>query len=704
MAAIKCVAGPIASVPLYFTLRNQDTALRDDKLERFWAEPAVGLLFADFVEAYVGWMKLRGECFAVFDDRSLVPFPEAQLAWPQFIVARPDRMKEVKADGTLAGWVYTDGNRQTHELLPEQVYQWKFWNPSNDFRGLSEYEAATLAAETDRLNQKFSKNLAASNGDTGPIISPDGTGLTDQQVKQIVSQLEAKRRALLRGDFMPAFLNGKIKVEDSQIRSPDASFQAQRVSDREAIYVALGVPASMTTAVAAYSVGSASDRYRLIEDSCKPLSQKLLSGISRIASKMTGKEVVALLDWTQHSISKEIMREQMANATALWDRGMPWQQINEYLTMGMQPFKGWETGYVSFGLAPVGSEGLPDNSADYSEPDGEGDASGTDLQSDGEDDVEQAVQEARRAIRQRQVKRLLDARKADEIHPDEVAIKFVHCCGCSDELPKLPADLTPVQRAEEERRRSLWRQHMARRRKVMKSYETKFSRLVFDLRSKTLAKVEASPELRAGENRAAVADFLFSWDSFLSTFLAEMRKVAINALQVAGNQLFEEIGKDDPWSMPPARALTFLQERDNKMTGVAQDVFDRIRNAIEYGLEAGDSRADLADRIRGTANEISEGRATLVAQTETAHAYGVARHEAMVAAGILFKGWLSSRNKSVRPTHVAADETYMSEPIPADEPFIVGGYPLQHPGDPSGPAGEVINCHCVEIAMEAPNE
>jgi hypothetical protein len=32
--------------------------------------------------------------------------------------------------------------------------------------------------------------------------------------------------------------------------------------------------------------------------------------------------------------------------------------------------------------------------------------------------------------------------------------------------------------------------------------------------------------------------------------------------------------------------------------------------------------------------------------------------------------------------------------VPIDEPFIVSGEELMYPGDPSGSAGNVINCRC----------
>jgi hypothetical protein len=55
-----------------------------------------------------------------------------------------------------------------------------------------------------------------------------------------------------------------------------------------------------------------------------------------------------------------------------------------------------------------------------------------------------------------------------------------------------------------------------------------------------------------------------------------------------------------------------------------------------------------------------------------------------------FKQWISTEDARTRPTHVAADKqrTLLSEP------FVVGGARLLFPGDPRGPAAEVVQCRC----------
>lgn len=87
-------------------------------------------------------------------------------------------------------------------------------------------------------------------------------------------------------------------------------------------------------------------------------------------------------------------------------------------------------------------------------------------------------------------------------------------------------------------------------------------------------------------------------------------------------------------------------------------------------------------------------RALVIARTETAIAYGVTNHETMLRNGVDAHEWLTL-GSNPREAHAAANHQVR----PIDQPFIVGGERLMHPGDPSGSAGNIINCHCDELPV-----
>lgn len=115
-----------------------------------------------------------------------------------------------------------------------------------------------------------------------------------------------------------------------------------------------------------------------------------------------------------------------------------------------------------------------------------------------------------------------------------------------------------------------------------------------------------------------------------------------------------------------------------------------IREAIAAGIRNGDSLAQIAVRILKVFGEALRARILSIAQTETLAAMNYASMKVMQEAGVPFKRWLSLMDGLERDSHHAAHW----QVVPVREPFIVGGVEMMHPGDPRGPAKEVINCRC----------
>lgn len=673
--AIKHISGPISAVPLVFSTdsRGGEQVYTDPKLAAWWKRPAKGLTFPQFVSATVGWRKLAGEAFWLLGDDALVPFPEVRdvSRMSPLIVARPDRMRHVVKGGELIGWEYTDGTGARHALLPEQVIQLKQWNPYDDWRGLSDFESAKIAAETSYLSGAFARNLMRGNGDRGPYIVAKNGVVEDGQREQIIADLRAKRAAASRGEFRPVFLTGDITVEDPSIQGLDTAVLNQRIADAEEVFVAFGVPPSMTKAVASYSIGSASDRFRLIEETCQPEGEEIASAIETVLARQTGQTLYAWFSWDDHSVMQQVRRERIDAAVKLWGLGVPLQIVNDNLRLGLREVPGWEIGYLPFSVAPVSSL-PPEQDPSLAEP-----AAAVGDEERGEDAVGAML-------------RLLRARK-----PRCTQAAAAPACACG-----LTEPTTAAQKARDPRETARWRELMAKRRASVKAYESRFNRELMRARAETLARLDRYTLARALQQKAAAIDLVFDREAWKRGLLAALRKVSEAALHTAGKQLFEEIGKDDPFALPPEKVLEFVRGRENRLGDVADAVFERVKETLEEGLLAGDTTEQLAERVRAEFNGISRERSLTIAQTETSAAYGYSRAAAMKQAGVQYKQWLTSGNDNVRPAHLEAN----GQTVPVDEPFFVDGEELMYPGDPSGSPGNVINCHCVAIAGETPPE
>jgi hypothetical protein len=682
MRAIQLKQGEIAAAPVKFY--DGDEEVTDPAFLAWWAKPFLGpgqarLTLDEVRSAKVGWLDHEGDAFILLGDDWLVSFPElrgSKLSPP--ILARSDRMRHIVDAGKLIGWEFSDGAGRRWPLLPEQVIQDKFWNPYDDFRGAAPLDAVLTAAESDYLAGIYVRNLMRNNGDQGVYVIAKNGIPTDDQRLQIVRDLRAKRVAAQRGDFRPVFLTGDITIEDAKAQAPNADLNNTRLHDRHTVFIGLGVPASMADVQASYSVGSDSDRFRLITGTCQPLASKIDAAFGVIASRMLGRPITAEADWDEHPVVQEVRRQRIEAAIKLWGTGWSWKVINSYLDLGMEPFPGWEIPYLPFSVVPANSpEATPEKDPALAEVDQE----------------DSSLQRLRLALAGR--KRIRCVREAS-------AAPAAHVCSCAP-LGEL---FGPVPKDRDAGEVARWREYMRGRREHIAGFRSRFSRWLTDQRRTILANIDALGSLQGKSvRRAAAADLLFKVADATAELVASMRKQHTLALNDAGEEVFKELQRDDPFQFAPAKVLSFVKGRENKIAGVAEDTFKRLSRTLQEGLDAGESTEELAARIRSECNAIDKGRSNVIAQTETAAAFGYGRNEAMREAGVARKAWLTSGNDNVRDSHKDAGKKYsVAKAIPLDEPFIVGGHALQYPGDSSGPTEEIINCHCVQVAVAAKKE
>jgi hypothetical protein len=156
------------------------------------------------------------------------------------------------------------------------------------------------------------------------------------------------------------------------------------------------------------------------------------------------------------------------------------------------------------------------------------------------------------------------------------------------------------------------------------------------------------------------------------------------------------LGRDEP--VTDAATAQYLNEVGNRLARLPDEVYALIVREVETGVANAESIPDIAARVQrvltATGSEYWPNRARTVARTETmaavnAGAYAGALRDAEERGDPApFKVWLATDDARTRPTHHEADgqRTLLSEP------FRVGGAQLLYPGDPRGPAQEVINC------------
>ena len=155
----------------------------------------------------------------------------------------------------------------------------------------------------------------------------------------------------------------------------------------------------------------------------------------------------------------------------------------------------------------------------------------------------------------------------------------------------------------------------------------------------------------------------------------------------------------------------YLDAATNRMVYTPDTVYRQINREIHSAIDEGKTMDEVAAQIDKILSDEGvptwRNRSMAVARTETIGAYNAgtfAGHvaQAHAAGGAWERMWLATEDHRTRPTHAAAD----LQRVPMGAPFIVGGYPLMYPGDPTGPPQEVIQCRCASLLVrpgEQPN-
>ena len=158
------------------------------------------------------------------------------------------------------------------------------------------------------------------------------------------------------------------------------------------------------------------------------------------------------------------------------------------------------------------------------------------------------------------------------------------------------------------------------------------------------------------------------------------------------------------WQDRP-NVLAYLSQVKNRMSHTPDEVFNLVAGQIASGVTLGEGIPELTERVDDVLSVTETARwpnrAVVIARTETLGALNGSRNDAFQAYDEegdeeLERMWLSTRDERTRPSHVLADLQRTS----MTDPFIVGGASLMFPGDPAGPAQEVIQCRCTTLLLE----
>ena len=128
-----------------------------------------------------------------------------------------------------------------------------------------------------------------------------------------------------------------------------------------------------------------------------------------------------------------------------------------------------------------------------------------------------------------------------------------------------------------------------------------------------------------------------------------------------------------------------------RVTDIADTTRGQIVEILRAGVAAGDSLPAMSKRMVEETGRLSRVRAARIARTESHTAANAASVQAVESTGLeLSKEWIAAGGERTRADHAAANGQVRAR----NDAFDVGGAKLMYPGDPDGPAAQIINCRC----------
>jgi uncharacterized protein with gpF-like domain len=174
---------------------------------------------------------------------------------------------------------------------------------------------------------------------------------------------------------------------------------------------------------------------------------------------------------------------------------------------------------------------------------------------------------------------------------------------------------------------------------------------------------------------------------------SEMAAMAVRAFGAETDRLLKRVERRDFAATLAKLAGRYiaLEAFRRRIVDIAETTRNQVIAAVARGFDEGLGQSGVARFVLDLVPQFSKARAGVIARTET---HGAANYGALGAAketGLdLRKIWIAAEDERTREDHAQAN----GQTVGIDDAFDVGGSSLMYPGDPAGPAGQVINCRC----------
>lgn len=633
-----------------------DPAPLDHPLSQLLARPNAHQSYVEFQALNTTYLNLSGNSYTVIDRSGPGGVPIA--LYP----LRPDRVRFVPQGSGISGYVYVPEGRAVDEgvpILPSDMMHVKLPNPGDRFEGfgpgLSPMAALAQSGDVDNSVTTFLKKFFEHG------TMPMGTLETDDPLEPGVAARIRERWHETYGGSRKwsdvAVLDSGTKYKQTTPTFDEMGFEVIDERSESRILGPFGVPpiligTRLGLKHATYSNAEEARRAFWLDTFVAEL--KLFEAEYAFALQ-TGDAFVQF-DFSKVPALTEDASAQVDSANKLWQMGVPAKLALAQVGIRMPDFDGAEQAYVPLQMIPVGAP-RPDF------------AGGT------IDDVGEPPAD--------------EPSTTGESQPVEEDAAL-------DRTAFWKAFDTTAQSFEEPFRDMAIKRFDKEQRIILARFKA-----VFD-KARTNKQTVDYSELKAVVDEFYALEASDEWSKDFDPLLKAVVKKQVSALAGAFQafDVIEIVGLAwyDQFVDAFADDIVGVSRRDlGRMVKQASDEAWTNTTIIERTTQVFDVWAgrEEYEALDWAVDPLMSVRAELIARTETIRIANAAAQQEYREWGVKENEWLSTRDDRVRDSHAAADGQIAF----IGSTFLVGGARLHYPGDPAGPAREVVGCRCTIIPV-----
>jgi HK97 family phage portal protein len=238
----------------------------------------------------------------------------------------------------------------TRDIQSPDMVHVKTANPNDFLFGLPTIQAAGRAVDVDREASMWQLNSMHNRGisDYAIIIDPD---TSPEQIDRL-KELHKEKQAGPQNARQPFLTTRDIKTLNQTAVEMD--FTASRSKVWAEICSAMGVPQPMVGLLEDATLANIETARRIFWiDTIIPLLRLIRGQLNRQLAELFGDGWYIDYDISDVEALREDYSKKLEEASKLFAMGVPFNAINEHLSLGLEPIQGGDIGYLSAGLLPT---------------------------------------------------------------------------------------------------------------------------------------------------------------------------------------------------------------------------------------------------------------------------------------------------------------------------------------------------------------